>query len=250
MNLINITNKQHLAVIVAIAAVLILMLMPDFVFAGEAMPWDSNLTKLQKSLTGPVALAISIVAIVGAGATLIFGGTEVNGFIKTMLFLALVIAIIVGASSLASTFGAKGSGATINTEQITANDFSEPNELNDLNNLQQDKQAQIQQEKLNHQNNQNPLLNTQSPAANINNPLSNNDDTVHPQIDDGLASNATSATNNKANNIARIKCLNKYGVPAKQWFKANFTNAADFFANKQQKLKIALCYARSNVLIA
>lgn len=66
---------------------------------GRGLPWESAMTTLTDSLTGPVAFGISLVAIVGAGVGLIFGG-EISGFLKASLILALVIGLIVSASSV------------------------------------------------------------------------------------------------------------------------------------------------------
>lgn len=61
----------------------ITFLAPQHVFAstgtGGSLPYESWLTSLQNSVTGPVAFAISIIGIVIAGGVLIFGG-DLNGF--------------------------------------------------------------------------------------------------------------------------------------------------------------------------
>ncbi|NQY74375.1 MAG: TrbC/VirB2 family protein, partial [Candidatus Margulisbacteria bacterium] len=61
------------------------------VFASRTtgLPWESGLVTLQQSLTGPVAMAISVIAIVVAGATLIFGG-EIGEFARRMIMIVLV----------------------------------------------------------------------------------------------------------------------------------------------------------------
>lgn len=66
---------------------------------GSAMPWESGLDKIRKSLSGPVAMAISVIAIVAAGAMLIFGG-DIQGFMRTATYLALVIGIVICANNL------------------------------------------------------------------------------------------------------------------------------------------------------
>jgi type IV secretion system protein VirB2 len=71
---------------------------------GEKMPWETGLTNLQASITGPVATAISLIAIVAAGAMLIFGG-NIQGFMRTTVFIVLVIGIIISASNILTAFG-------------------------------------------------------------------------------------------------------------------------------------------------
>lgn len=77
---------------------------------GGGLPYESWLTKLQDSVTGPVAFTLSIVGIVIAGGVLIFGG-ELNAFFRTLCFLTLVMALLVGAQNIMTNFF--GHGAVI-----------------------------------------------------------------------------------------------------------------------------------------
>lgn len=79
---------------------LLLLIVPD-VFASQTtgMPWETPLTKIQNSISGPVALSISIIAIVISGAILIFGG-EIGEFARRMIMIVLVIALIVASNSV------------------------------------------------------------------------------------------------------------------------------------------------------
>ena len=65
------------------------------------------MTNLRNSVTGPVAFALSIIGIVIAGGVLIFGG-DLNGFFRTLIFLVLVMALLVGAQNVMSTFFGRG----------------------------------------------------------------------------------------------------------------------------------------------
>lgn len=79
---------------------LFLLLFPDMAHASSTgMPWESPLSKLVRSITGPVAFAVSVLAIIAAVGGLLFGG-ELSGLIKTMIFLAMGIAIIVFATNV------------------------------------------------------------------------------------------------------------------------------------------------------
>lgn len=71
--------------------------------AANALPWESPLQQVRQSISGPVATGISVIAIVAAGATLIWGG-EITGFARTMVFIVLVVAVIVGANSIIGIF--------------------------------------------------------------------------------------------------------------------------------------------------
>jgi len=86
-----------------------LLFCPDFAHAskGSGMPYEDGLTKIKESLTGPYALIVSIAAVIGAFVGLIFGG-DLNGFIKTLLFIVIGVAVIVNAASLISLLGSTG----------------------------------------------------------------------------------------------------------------------------------------------
>ncbi|EPT0555361.1 TrbC/VirB2 family protein [Campylobacter coli] len=74
---------------------------------GAGLPWEDPLETIKASLSGPVAGVVSILAIIGAGAGLVWGG-ELNGFIKTLIYLVLVIAIVVGAGNFMGIFNTSG----------------------------------------------------------------------------------------------------------------------------------------------
>jgi len=110
----------------------ILLFAPDVALAGggTGMPYESGLEKLQKSLTGPWAMLVSVVAIIAAGCGLMIGG-DLNGFIKSLLLLVVVITLIVNAAAFAGLLGAKD--AMINSaEQVNPNIASERISKNDI----------------------------------------------------------------------------------------------------------------------
>ena len=87
--------------------IILSLFMPELAHASSSggVPWEDPLSKVVDSVTGPVAFGVSVLAIVAAGITLVFGG-EISGFIKTIIYIALVIALIVGATNvLSSLFG-------------------------------------------------------------------------------------------------------------------------------------------------
>ena len=73
--------------------------------AGGGLPYEAWLTK-----PGPVAFSVSLIGIVGAGGVLIFGG-ELNAFLRTLVFIVLVMALLVGANTMMS--GLFGTGAVV-----------------------------------------------------------------------------------------------------------------------------------------
>jgi len=104
-----------------IALLAITILAPTSAFASEgtggSLPYESWLTNLRNSVSGPVAFTISIIGIVVAGGVLIFGG-ELNGFFRTLIFIVLVMALLVGAQSMMGTFFGRGAEIASLTDQI------------------------------------------------------------------------------------------------------------------------------------
>lgn len=87
------------------------LLLPGHAYASEgtggSLPYESWLTNLRNSVTGPVAFALAFIGLVVSGGTLVLGG-DLNGFFRTMLFLVLVMALLVGAQNMMSTFFGRG----------------------------------------------------------------------------------------------------------------------------------------------
>lgn len=104
-------NRHAMFWIGLIAILAILLLAPQPAFASEgtggSLPYESWLANLRNSVTGPVAFALSIIGIVIAGGVLIFGG-ELNAFFRTLIFIVLVMALLVGAQNMMSTFFGRG----------------------------------------------------------------------------------------------------------------------------------------------
>lgn len=96
---------------VGLVLVLWVLTMPNEAYAagtaGGGLPYESALTRLRASITGPVAFTLSLIGIVGAAGVLIFGG-ELTGFLRMMVFLVLLIAILVGAQNVLTTLFAAG----------------------------------------------------------------------------------------------------------------------------------------------
>jgi type IV secretion system protein VirB2 len=97
-----------------VSVILVTALLPDVALADGSdmsLPYEEGLGKFQESLEGPVPFAISLVGIVACGAMLIFGG-EISGFMRTMIFIVLVVAVIVQAHNVVEMLGGKKSLVT------------------------------------------------------------------------------------------------------------------------------------------
>jgi len=91
--------------------------------AGTAMPWDSPLQSFLNNLTGPLAGAIALAAIVfGAGSLLLGGEWKLHAtrpdraahqsstvlshsFVKPMFIVLLVLGVMLGAVNILALFG-------------------------------------------------------------------------------------------------------------------------------------------------
>ena len=105
---VDIVRRNWLPLLLlAVIAVLFHPVVAHASSTGGSLPWDTPLTTLKNDITGPVAFTISLLAMVGCGAALVFGG-EINEFIRRIVMLVLVCAFIVGVTNLASALGITG----------------------------------------------------------------------------------------------------------------------------------------------
>jgi type IV secretory pathway VirB2 component (pilin) len=89
------------------AALLVIGLSSKAFASSAGMPWEGPLQKIISSLTGPVAKAIGVAAIVLAGLGMALG--ESGGAVKNALRIVFGLAIAFTAAEFtASFFGASG----------------------------------------------------------------------------------------------------------------------------------------------
>lgn len=94
-------------------AIVVLFMWPHAAWASESgggLPYESYLTNIRQSATGPIAYAFAVVGIVVAGGALVMGG-DLNGFARALLLLVLVASLLVGANAVLSSIS--GGGATV-----------------------------------------------------------------------------------------------------------------------------------------
>ncbi|MGK4199836.1 TrbC/VirB2 family protein [Fusobacterium sp. HC1336] len=83
--------------------VAIMLILANISFASATdLPWEGPLDKLLKSFTGPVAKAVSIIAVVACGGMMAFG--EAGSAMKRMLNIVFGISIVFAAVSWVPTF--------------------------------------------------------------------------------------------------------------------------------------------------
>lgn len=96
--------------IAAIAVAMLALAAPAYA-AGSGMPWEGPLEQIVDSITGPVARAAAVIAIVIAGVTIVF--SEGGGGVRKLAFVGLGIAIMFAAVSFFLDFFGFAGGAVI-----------------------------------------------------------------------------------------------------------------------------------------
>lgn len=108
MNQINTIDYKKILLMGLVVLFLLFISHPALASStGGGLPFDSWLTKIQKSITGPFAFSAAIIGLVAAGATLIFGG-DMNGFMRTLIFFVLVLSFLVAAQNTMTAITGKG----------------------------------------------------------------------------------------------------------------------------------------------
>jgi len=103
-------KSARLTRIATLTAALFALAAPAYA-AGSGMPWEGPLEQIVDSITGPVARAAAVIAIVTAGVTIIF--SEGGGGVRKLAFVGLGIAIMFAAVSFFLDFFGFAGGAVI-----------------------------------------------------------------------------------------------------------------------------------------
>jgi type IV secretion system protein TrbC len=114
-------STKNMFFYIAVISFFLLSLIPEVAnaaLAGGGLPYEGWLVKLNNSVTGPVAFAVSLIGIVVAGGVLIFGG-DLNGFFRSLVFIVLVIGIIIGAKNMMEVFFARGAEIAVLEKTVT-----------------------------------------------------------------------------------------------------------------------------------
>lgn len=108
MNNVLIRYQKKMWILTLMVCFLLLVCHPALAStAGGGLPYEGWLTKIVNSVSGPVAYAVSVVAMVGAGAGLIFGA-ELNAFFKGLLIIVLVLSFVIAAKNTIGAITGKG----------------------------------------------------------------------------------------------------------------------------------------------
>ncbi len=104
------TNSRAARRLASAAALALLIAAPAHA-AGSGMPWEAPLEQVVDSITGPVARAAGVIAIVLAGITITF--SEGGSGVRKLAFVGLGIAIMFAAVSFFLDFFGFAGGAVI-----------------------------------------------------------------------------------------------------------------------------------------
>ena len=111
MNALQLRDKSDKWFGLAMLFLALWLLLPEVALASEGvggtLPYESWLVNLRNSVTGPVAFSLSMIGIVVAGGVLVMGG-DLSGFFRTLIFIVLVLALLVGAQNMMSNFFGRG----------------------------------------------------------------------------------------------------------------------------------------------
>ena len=105
--------KRKKVAFALLMGITLLVVLPNIVAATGAgtsigaLPWEKYLTGIAYSLTGPVALALSLVMVVVGIGVLMFGG-DMAGWARWVAFAALADGTLGGAANLISLLGVTG----------------------------------------------------------------------------------------------------------------------------------------------
>jgi type IV secretion system protein TrbC len=101
------SNRERQIGVLLLVAVLLIPLIASA--AGTGMPWEGWLDKILNSITGPVAKAVGVIAIVGCGLGMAF--SEGGSSMRKLMMVCLGLSIAFTASSFFLGFLGYGGGA-------------------------------------------------------------------------------------------------------------------------------------------
>ena len=80
--------------------ILCMLFCANIAYAGNnALPFESALSTISDSLSGPVAMTIGVVAFLGAGAMFLFN-PDMNNMLKVLLGVVMALGIMLGGKNL------------------------------------------------------------------------------------------------------------------------------------------------------
>ena len=94
--------RRNLCLALLAVSAAALVVDPALASSGGGLPWETPLNKVKDSLSGPVALAIGVIAFFAGGAMLVFGG-EMTDFARRAALIVLACGFLLGGSNMLTT---------------------------------------------------------------------------------------------------------------------------------------------------
>ena len=115
--------------------VLLLCVSATMAYAGtdgkDSLPFESGLTKVANSLSGPVAMSIAIVAFAAAGIMYMFN-PDSTALIKGLIGLSIAVGILLGGAKMITLVtGKKVTANTIPVELIIKQEIIKQEKVNE-----------------------------------------------------------------------------------------------------------------------
>lgn len=95
----TVTQKISCVFFILSLATLFVVLIADSAFASATFEYETALSTFADSITGPVALTVSIIAMAASGFGIVFGG-ELTGWIKIACGIICIVGFIVFSSNI------------------------------------------------------------------------------------------------------------------------------------------------------
>lgn len=92
--------------------ILMLILTSSFAYAGGTLPFESGLSKISNSLSGPVAISIAVIAFVAAGIMYVFN-PDATALIKGLIGLCIALGVMFGGKVFVDLIGGPSSSGNI-----------------------------------------------------------------------------------------------------------------------------------------
>ena len=92
--------------------ILMLILTSSFAYAGGTLPFESGLSKISNSLSGPVAISIAVIAFAAAGGMYVFN-PDATALIKGLIGLCIALGVMFGGKAVVDLIAKPSSSGNI-----------------------------------------------------------------------------------------------------------------------------------------
>lgn len=109
-----------------ILIILMLLVTSSVALAGGALPFESGLSKISNSLSGPVAISIAIIAFAAAGIMYVFN-PDATALIKGLIGLCIALGVMFGGKVFVDLIAKPSSSGNVIPYEYIINQQSKTN---------------------------------------------------------------------------------------------------------------------------